>query len=113
MSTQIESAEIAGDVACLDAIKCLAVLASGGVDSAILIGEGIERGIVVHPLYVRSGHPWENAEEAIVGKFLKRIDSPFLRPLVTLTMPITDLYREHWSMQPMTAPPAGTPDEDV
>ena len=42
----------------------VAVLASGGLDSAILVAELLRQGRAVHPIYVRFGLAWEPTEEA-------------------------------------------------
>ena len=42
----------------------VAVLASGGVDSAVLVADHSRRGEVVQPIYIRFGLAWEAAEEA-------------------------------------------------
>ena len=39
--------------------SALAVLVSGGLDSAILLGESLHAHDGMHPLYVRCGLAWE------------------------------------------------------
>jgi 7-cyano-7-deazaguanine synthase len=113
MSMPAEQFDLQADPACLNSLASVAVLVSGGLDSAILLGEALEECARVHPVYIRSGHPWEAAEAAVLRRFLDRIERPGLKSLVVLDMPITDLYANHWSLTPESAPPAGTPDEDV
>ena len=45
------------------------MLASGGLDSAVLLGT-LARRHVVHPLYVRCGLAWERAEQRLLARFL-------------------------------------------
>src|SRR5262245_16417803 len=92
-----------------------AVLLSGGLDSAVLLADEAARaGDPVQPIYVSAGLAWESAERAVVSALL---DAPPLagrvRPLVSLTVDMRDVYAAtHWAVQ--GAPPAyHTPDEDV
>src|SRR5438874_618301 len=90
----------------------LAVLCSGGLDSAILLGEAVRGYPAVTPIYVRVGAVWEATEQEYLHRFLKAIAKPNLKPLVTFEQPIRDLYPKHWSMTGDGVPVAGTPDED-
>lgn len=90
----------------------VAVLLSGGLDSAVLFAQLARQQIVVQPVYVRSHLRWEAAELAAVRQWLARLASPWVRPLVVLEMPVADLYGEHWSLCG-DVPDADTPDEAV
>ena len=48
----------------------VAVLASGGLDSAILVGQLAREGREVTPIYVRFGLAWEDVELRYLRKFL-------------------------------------------
>jgi 7-cyano-7-deazaguanine synthase len=90
-----------------------AVLLSGGLDSAVLLAEEAARADV-QPIYVSVGLAWEPAERDMVGRFLAAIGSTFhLRPLVSLSIDMRDVYPStHWAL--VGQPPAyHTPDEDV
>jgi 7-cyano-7-deazaguanine synthase len=91
----------------------LAVLFSGGVDSAVLVGELVRLGRVVHPVYVRFGLVWEAAEQAHLRRFLAALPDPGARPLVTLELPIADVYGSHWSTSGDDVPDAGSAEEAV
>jgi 7-cyano-7-deazaguanine synthase len=91
----------------------LAVLVSGGLDSAILLGEALRFHPVVQPLYVRCGLYWEEAERHALGLFLKAMPVPNLRPVHELHMPVADLYDSHWSLTGHNVPDARSPDEAV
>jgi 7-cyano-7-deazaguanine synthase len=91
----------------------LAVLVSGGLDSAILVGDSVARGRTVHPLYVRCGLCWETAELDHLRRFLAAIARPGLEPLHVFDLPVRDLYQAHWSLTGDNVPGAETPDEAV
>lgn len=88
----------------------LAVLVSGGVDSAVLVAEEARRRPAVYPLYVRFGLAWEEAELTHLRRFLAAV--PAL-PLTVLEMPIRDVYGDHWSVTGHGVPDDHTPDEAV
>ena len=78
----------------------ICVLASGGLDSAVLLGV-LARRAEVHPLYVRCGLAWERAEQALLARFLAVLRRRRLRvaPLVRLDLPAAGLYGStHWSV---------------
>jgi 7-cyano-7-deazaguanine synthase len=90
-----------------------AVLLSGGLDSAVLVAEEAAVGDV-QPIYVAVGLAWEEAERAVVSQLLASpVFAGRVRPLVSLTVDMRDVYAAtHWAVQ--GRPPAyHTPDEDV
>ncbi len=92
----------------------LAVLASGGADSSVLVADAARRGVAVHPMYVRFGLAWERVEEAHLRRFLAALPASLdVRPLVALDLPIADVYGAHWSVSGVEVPDAATPDEAV
>src|SRR5262245_58455172 len=91
----------------------LAVLVSGGLDSAILLGEAAGRFPAVHPLYVQNGLAWEAVELVHLRRFLAALRAPAVRPLHVLALPVTDLYGDHWSTTGDGVPAADTPDDAV
>jgi len=82
----------------------VAVLASGGLDSAVLVAEFLRQGRVTHPVYVRFGLAWEPVEEAHLRRFLDTLTKPAARPLVVLNSPIADVYGSHWSVSRQEVP---------
>jgi 7-cyano-7-deazaguanine synthase len=93
--------------------QAVAVLLSGGLDSAVLLAHAASQA-TVQPIYVRAGLAWEAEELAMVGRLLAA--DPNRRrylPLVTLTVDMRDVYPPtHWAVR--GDPPAfDTPDEDV
>ena len=90
-----------------------ALLLSGGLDSAILLGHLLDHGQSVRPIYVRSGCGWERAERSAVRRFVAALGSAAVEPLVELKMPVVDLYGDHWSTTNLQVPDGTTPDEAV
>jgi 7-cyano-7-deazaguanine synthase len=92
----------------------VAVLVSGGVDSAILCIDLLRTFTHVHPLYVRFGLRWEAVELAGLRAFLEATARPGLRPLSVLDEPVADVYgADHWSTSGGRVPGAETADEAV
>jgi 7-cyano-7-deazaguanine synthase len=102
-----------GHPSAADTARPLAVLVSGGLDSAILLAESLERHPAVWPLYVRFGLFWEQAELRHLQRFLDAVRSPVLQSLTLLDMSVRDLYGDHWSLTGIGVPDAGTPDAAV
>jgi len=91
----------------------IAVLLSGGLDSAILTGGLAEEYRRVFPVYVRCGFVWENAEEKHARRFIKALNHPALADLVAFDMPVDDILADHWSVTGNGVPDGATPDEAV
>ena len=91
----------------------VAVLVSGGLDSAILVAELLSQGSVVHPIYVRFGLAWELTEEAYLRRFLDTLKSPAPEPLMVLNVPIALIYGTHWSVSGDAVPDDRSADEAV
>lgn len=91
----------------------VAVLVSGGLDSAILLGELARSSPSVVPVYVRFGLVWEAAEERALGRYLAALDSPRVQPLQKFDLPLSNVYGPHWSTTGRAAPDAESPDEAV
>jgi 7-cyano-7-deazaguanine synthase len=89
----------------------VAVLASGGLDSAILIAE-LARSAEVYPLYVAAGLVWERDERDALRSFLEALACSDVRPVVELTAQERPLIGAgHWSVSGRGIPEAGEPDE--
>ncbi len=91
----------------------IAVLVSGGADSAILSIELMSEFDRVFPIYVRFGLRWEDAELASLRRFLNAVERPGIQALTVLDEPIADVYGPHWSVSGVDVPGAETPDEAV
>jgi 7-cyano-7-deazaguanine synthase len=95
------------------AARPLAVLVSGGLDSAVLLGEAAKSYPSVHPLYVRSGLAWEAVELEHLRRFLHALHAAALLPLHVLQVPVADLYGKHWSIDGREVPDENSADAAV
>ena len=90
----------------------VAVLASGGLDSSVLLAD-IARHSIVFPIYVQVGLAWEKEERQALASFLDALNSPNVQPLTVLSLPIQPLYRDHWSVTGVGVPASDQPDSAV
>jgi 7-cyano-7-deazaguanine synthase len=91
----------------------IGLLASGGLDSSILLSHLLDLGWRVKPFYIRSGLCWQAAEKNALEQFLVAMADRQLEPLTVLDLPLADVYGNHWSITGHNAPDAGTTDEAV
>jgi 7-cyano-7-deazaguanine synthase len=93
--------------------ETIGVLASGGLDSSILIGHLLEQRRRVQPFYIRTGLLWQAEELPALERFLAAVATNDLAPLIVLDLPLADLYEGHWSLTGNNIPGANSPDEAV
>ncbi len=94
-------------------IKEIAVLVSGGLDSAILTAHLLKTHSFVQPIYLKSGHVWEKTEFFWLKRYLKAIADQRLRQLVSLSFETRDLYEGHWSLTGKKTPDERSDDRKV
>jgi len=99
----------------MDDAKCnsVAVLASGGIDSAVLTAQLSKQYAAVFPIFVRSGLRWEEDELLHLRKYLGAVAGPTFRPLRVFELPVQDIYGDHWGLTGRCVPDADTADEAV
>jgi len=91
----------------------VAVLASGGLDSAILVAHLASGKSEVTPIYVRFGLAWEDVEARHLKAFLATLPNPNVNSLIELDLPVADIYGTHWSTTGQDVPDDHSPDEAV
>jgi len=90
----------------------IAVLASGGLDSSVLVADQA-RNAEVFPIYVQWGLLWEANEREALQTFLAAINNPRVMPVTMLSVPIGAMYGDHWSLTGKGVPGLAEPDSAV
>jgi 7-cyano-7-deazaguanine synthase len=114
--------------------RTICALVSGGLDSCVMLAELTKHYTKVHPVFVRQGLVWEEAELRFLRQYLRALppvaalakrgprlaiaattSAPrsTLHALAILSFPIRDVYGDHWSTTGRQVPDAATPDEAV
>ena len=70
-----------------DQARAVAVLVSGGIESAALLAEALRRYERVYPIYVRKGFVWETVELAHLKRLLPHFRADGLAQLAVLELP--------------------------
>jgi 7-cyano-7-deazaguanine synthase len=90
----------------------IAVLASGGLDSSVLIADQA-RNAEVFPIYVQFGLTWEATECQALQSFLAAVKAPGVMPLTILSVAMGTMYGDHWSVTGDGIPGLEEPDSSV
>ncbi len=90
----------------------IAVLASGGLDSSVLVADKA-RHAEVYPIYVQWGLKWEATERESLEAFLSALKSPNASAPTVISVPIKAVYGDHWSLSGESVPGADAPDSAV
>lgn len=91
----------------------VALLFSGGLDSAILLGDLLANNHEVIPIHVRTESRWQECELRAARKFHASVSCAGLSDLVVLDMPVRDLYGDHWSITGIGVPDRFSADDAV
>jgi 7-cyano-7-deazaguanine synthase len=89
----------------------VAVLASGGLDSVVLLADLARRSCDVHPIYVSCGLSWETTELAALERFLGEARLEGVRDVAVLDFPMGDVYGSSWYASGRGIPGYSEPDE--
>lgn len=76
----------------------IAVLASGGLDSSVMLATLARQGRRVYPVYVRAGLRWEAQELPMLKRFVRSLRSTNIAAVMVLNLPTADLNRDHWTV---------------
>src|SRR6516162_7454207 len=90
----------------------IAVLASGGLDSSLLVAD-LARKVEVFPIYIQCGLLWEAMEREALQSFLAALNNPGVKPVTTLSAATRAMYGEHWSLSGQAIPGLEEPDDAV
>lgn len=91
----------------------VAVLASGGVTSAVILAQALDHFRAVYPVYGRFGLPWEDAEEQYLRRLLAAIRGPRLGRLKVLDLPLSDVYTEEGTIAARLVPEGDEPEQSL
>ena len=94
------------------ALEKISILASGGLDSSVLIAK-LATDAEVYPIYVRCGFAWEAMELKGLQAFLDALHNRNVMPTTVLSAPTSVLYGDHWSVTGARVPTADEPDENT
>jgi 7-cyano-7-deazaguanine synthase len=84
--------------------ELIAVLASGGLDSSVLLAWLARTGRRVFPLYIRAGLSWEKDELRTLKLFVRALKMDNVEPLIPLELPMNDVAGDHWTMTGRNVP---------
>jgi 7-cyano-7-deazaguanine synthase len=76
----------------------VAVLASGGLDSSVMLARTAQRRREVFPVYIQTGLIWEPDELAALRRFIDAVGLKSIKPVAVLRVPMDDVAADHWGM---------------
>lgn len=82
----------------------IAILASGGLDSSVMLGWIARTGRRVFPVYIRAGLTWEKDELRTLKRFVRALGMDNVEPVIALRLPMGDLAGDHWSVTGRNVP---------
>jgi 7-cyano-7-deazaguanine synthase len=82
----------------------IAILASGGLDSSVMLATLARKGRRVYPVYVQAGLSWESSELATLRRFIRALGIENIEALTILKLPMADISGDHWSMTGRNVP---------
>lgn len=82
----------------------IAVLASGGLDSSVMLAQMAARRREVYPVYIRCGLLWEAEELATLCRFIESVSLKPVKSLTVLDVPMADVAGQHWSVTGANVP---------
>lgn len=96
----------------------IAVLASGGIDSSVLLADLARKGRTIFPVYIRCGFFWERAELYWLRKYIRALPGDLrrrIRALTILDLAASDLLKKktHWAVTGRKVPGYHSADPEV
>jgi 7-cyano-7-deazaguanine synthase len=82
----------------------IAILASGGLDSSVMLAASARNERRVYPVYVQAGLSWERSELATLKRFIRVLRMEDIEPLTVIKLPMGDISGDHWSMTGRNVP---------
>ncbi len=75
--------------------RSVAVLSSGGLDSAVMLSTLAQQQIV-HPIYLRCGLFWEESELGFLHEFVHKLSQDRILQIQELSFSMKDVYGDQW-----------------
>ena len=91
--------------------EAVAALSSGGLDSCVCLALLARSHESVHPVYIRCGLVWEDAERAFLKRFLATVGDPRIKDVKELSLPMDEVYGGAWYSSGIHIPGYRDPDE--
>ena len=86
---------------------------SGGVESAAMLAEALQKHERVYPIYVRKGFIWERIEMVSLRRLVRSFKEDGLADPAVLQVAARPLYNAHWSLGRKGVPGSNAPDSAV
>ena len=90
----------------------VAVLLSGGLDSAVMLAQLVKHYQHVQPVYLRCGLFWEEMELEFLRKFLSAFNNTAIQEVQELSLQLDDVFGEGWYTHSTRTPSYYDPDEN-
>ena len=91
--------------------SAVTALASGGLDSCVMLGELAKSYQEVYPVFVRCGLRWEENELVALQDFVDALHQERIRPIRELHFPMNDVYGSNWYTGGEAVPAYHDPDQ--
>jgi 7-cyano-7-deazaguanine synthase len=98
LASHARTSPVARDYRIVPLKRRLAVLASGGLDSSVMLADLARRGREVFPIYVRAGLMWERHELPMLRRFVRSLRMRNVHPVSALELPMRDVAGRHWTV---------------
>lgn len=87
------------------------VLASGGIDSSVLLAIEADKGRRVQPVFLAAGFCFEAAHEEALRRFIRKIGKKNIDEMVRLPVSVEGFFpKNHWALTGKNIPPFGSPE---
>lgn len=91
--------------------EAVAALSSGGLDSCVCLAHLASSHDSVHPIYIRCGLAWEEAETGFLKRFLAKLGDQRIKEVKELSLPMGEVYGKAWYSSGNEIPGYRDPDE--
>ena len=90
-------------------MQSVCVLASGGLDSSVVLFEYSKSYDRVFPLFVSCGLRWDRIEQFWLDRFINAIRADSIQPVHVVSIDLGDAHRAHWSVGVQAVPKESDP----